>query len=198
MGTNRSITLPRPTDQHWIVTDRAVKHKGLGATLYVSRDKTLFLDGFNDKLHKNQINWLPYEVEALSIVAAIKYFSPFLIQSTKNACLLTDSKPCVQAFVKLCRGEFSTSPVVATFLLTATYINYLSDMLQVHPSYHLTLQVEMLPIVMSPYAKYVHSSISQRVMLCDIFQQKISWIGLQSCLSHKILMDSYPVRVLRP
>ena len=29
---------------------------------------------------------------------------------------LTDSKPCVQAIAKLCRGEFSSSPRISTFL----------------------------------------------------------------------------------
>ena len=36
LSTNRSITMPRPEDQLWIVTDGAVKRPGLGATLYVS------------------------------------------------------------------------------------------------------------------------------------------------------------------
>ncbi len=34
--------------------------------------------------------------------------------------MLTDSKPCVQAFEKLFRGEFSVSPRVTTFLSTAS------------------------------------------------------------------------------
>jgi hypothetical protein len=33
---------------------------------------------------------------------------------------LTDSKPCVQAYEKLCRGEFSASPRVSTFLSTVS------------------------------------------------------------------------------
>ena len=48
--------------------------------------------------------------------AATKHFSPYLIQSVKRACILTESKPCVQAYEKLCRGEFSASPRVSTFL----------------------------------------------------------------------------------
>ena len=42
--------------------------------------------------------------------------STYLIQSVKKACILTDSKPRVQAYEKLCRGEFSASPRVSTFL----------------------------------------------------------------------------------
>lgn len=60
--------------------------------------------------------WLTCEIEALSIPAATKQFSPFIIQSSKNASIFTDSKPCVQAFEKLCRGEFSASPRISTFL----------------------------------------------------------------------------------
>ncbi len=59
---------------------------------------------------------LPCEVEALSIAVATKHFSPYIIQSEVNPCVLTDSKLCVQAFEKLCHGEFSASPRVSTFL----------------------------------------------------------------------------------
>ena len=61
---------------------------------------------------------LPCEVEALAIALATKHFSPYLLQSYHKACILTDSKPCVQAYEKLCRGEFSASPRVSTFLST--------------------------------------------------------------------------------
>lgn len=64
------------------------------------------------------MTWIPCELEALAISAAVKHFSPYIIQSDKNTCILTDSKPCVQAHEKLCRGEFSASPRVSTFLST--------------------------------------------------------------------------------
>lgn len=112
-----TITLPRPEDQLWIVTDGAVRDPGIGATLYVTRSDKLHVSGFfSAKLRGSQTTWLPCEVEALSIAAATKHFSPYLIQSSKKACILTDSKPCVQAYEKLCRGEFSASPRVSTFL----------------------------------------------------------------------------------
>ena len=57
-------------------------------------------------------------MEALAIAVATKHFSPYLIQSLHKACILTDSKPCVHAYEKLCRGEFSASPHVSTFLST--------------------------------------------------------------------------------
>lgn len=121
LSTRQAITLPRPDDQLWVVTDGAVREPGLGATLYVTREGTVRVAGhFSAKLRKTQISWLPCEVEALSIAAAVKHFAPYIIQSAQRACVLTDSKPCVQAFEKLCRGEFSASPRVTTFLATAS------------------------------------------------------------------------------
>ena len=95
--------------------------RGLGATLYVTRQDRLLLAGFySSKLRKHQVTWLPCEVEALSIAAPVKHFSPFIIQSKHRACVLTDSQPCVQAVNKLCRGEFSASPRVTSFLTTVS------------------------------------------------------------------------------
>ena len=66
------------------------------------------------------MKWLPCEVEALTISLATRHFSPYIIQSSHSTCILTDSKPCVQAYEKLCRGEFSASPRVPTFLYTVS------------------------------------------------------------------------------
>ena len=114
---NKCIVLPQPSDQLWIVTDGSVKCHGIGATLYVTRGGKPQLAGFfSAKLKKHQVSWLPCEVEALGIATAIKHYSPFIIQSKHQACVLTDSKPCVQAIDKLCRGEFSSSPRITSFL----------------------------------------------------------------------------------
>ena len=52
-------------------------------------------------------------VESLRIATAVKHFSRSLFnQSNKHV----NSKPCVQAIDKLCRGEFSPSPRVTSFL----------------------------------------------------------------------------------
>ena len=119
LKTQRSVVLPRPTDQLWIVTDGSVKERGIGATLYLSRNGTMHLAGFfSAKIRKNQITWLPCEVEALGIAAATKHFAPYIMQSSTPVTVLTDSKPCVQAYQKLARGEFSASPRVTTFLST--------------------------------------------------------------------------------
>lgn len=51
--SNRSITLPQPNDQLWIVTDGSVKKHGLRATLYITRDKNIHLVSFfSAKLRK--------------------------------------------------------------------------------------------------------------------------------------------------
>ena len=117
LKTNKTVTLARPDDQLWIVTDAAFRNPGLGATLYVTRKSKLHLAGFFSlKLNQRQLTWLPCELEALAISAAIKHFSPFIIQSKHITRILTDSKPCVQAYERLCRGEFSASPRLTTFL----------------------------------------------------------------------------------
>ena len=121
LSSNKSITLPKPEDQLWIVTDGSVKMSGLGATLYVLRDQKLHLAGFfSAKFKKHQASWLPCEIEALSIAAAVKHFAPYIIQAKPKSYVLTDSKPCVQAFEKLCRGQFSSSPRVTSFLSTVS------------------------------------------------------------------------------
>ncbi len=220
LSTNCAVTIPRLDDQLWIVTDGALRDPGLGATMYVTRGEKLLIAGhFSTKLRKNQIHWLPCEIEDLAIAAALKHFGPYIVQSnqikslllshhhstsalvseilmsvlqtvqknnkqftygqtvqkssrqftfgqtvqknctgaftvlqtvqkkqqqftygqyiftdctednvqnthtyisSQTACVLTDSKPCVQAFEKLCRGEFSASPRVTTFLSTAS------------------------------------------------------------------------------
>ena len=121
LSDRKTITLPCPRDQLWIITDGSVSKRGIGATLYISRDDKLHLAGFfSAKLRKHQVTWIPCEIEALAIASAVKHFSPYIIQSKLNACILTDSKPCVQAIDKLARGEFSASPRVTSFLSTVS------------------------------------------------------------------------------
>lgn len=124
LKTHKAIILPRASDQLWIVTDGSVVRHGIGATLYVTRNNKLSLAGFfSAKLRKHQVTWLPCEIEALAIAAAIKHFSPFIVQSKHRSCILTDSKPCVQAIEKLYRGEFSASPRLTSFLSLVSRYN---------------------------------------------------------------------------
>ena len=55
LSDTKVITLPMPGDTLWIVTDGAVKAQGVGATLYVLRDKLHLAGCFNAKLRKHQI-----------------------------------------------------------------------------------------------------------------------------------------------
>ena len=41
LSSHRAIVLPRPSDQLRIITDAPVKQRGIGATLYLTRNKTL-------------------------------------------------------------------------------------------------------------------------------------------------------------
>lgn len=122
LSASRTITLPKPEDQLWVVTDGAIREPGIGVTLDVSRVGKLHVTGFfSAKLRGSQCRWLPFEIEALAISCSIKQFSPYLIQSFHKACILTDIKPCVQAYEKLCRGEFSVSLRVSTFLSAVSF-----------------------------------------------------------------------------
>ena len=117
----KDIVLPRRSDQLWIVTNGSVSKYGIVAKLYAMRDeKILVAVFFSAKLRKHQVTWLPCEIEALYIAAAVKHFSAYIVQSTQRTCVLTDSKPCVQSIDKLRRGEFSESPRVTSFLSTAS------------------------------------------------------------------------------
>ena len=115
----KCITIPRPEDELIITSDGAVKAAGVGAILYSKRNKALLVSGFfSAKLKPHQQRWLPFEVEALAISSAVNHWSPFIIESKHPVQVLTDLQPCVQAFAKLGRGEFSSSGRVSTFLST--------------------------------------------------------------------------------
>ena len=117
LSSAHTITIPCPADTIWIVTDGSVKNRGIAATMFVLRDGKLLLAGFfSAKLRKHQVTWLPCEVEALCIGSAVRHFGPYIVQSKSQAQVLSDSKPCVQAYEKLLRGEFSASSRVTTFL----------------------------------------------------------------------------------
>jgi len=56
LADTKTITLPRPSDEIWIVTDGSVKKSGIGATLYLRRKSSVLLGGFfNAKMKQHQI-----------------------------------------------------------------------------------------------------------------------------------------------
>ena len=117
----KTLTLPRREDQLQIITDAATTSAGLASTLYVIREKKPHLAGlFNARKTSSQAGWLACELEALGVAAGVKHFSPYIVQSLHRTEVLTDSRPCVQAYEKLQRGAFSTSSRVTTFLSTVS------------------------------------------------------------------------------
>ena len=119
LSSNKIIHLPRPEDQLWIVGDAAVRDPGISATLYVQRpeSKKMLIGGFfSAKLKKNELDWQPCEREALCLSSATKHYQPYITQSIHHPCILTDNDPCVKAYEKLCRGDFSASPRLSTYL----------------------------------------------------------------------------------
>jgi hypothetical protein len=115
----KTITVPRQTDTLIITNDGSVIPGGIGSILYIMRGEDMLLGGFfSAKLKPHQRKWLPCEIEALAIGASINYWAPYIMESSHVLQVLTDSKPCVQAYGKLCKGEFSTSARVSTFLST--------------------------------------------------------------------------------
>ena len=118
----KTLTIPRKDDQLNIITDAS--STGIGAALYVIREGKPYIAGyFNAKHKKHQESWLPCEWEALSISSAVTHFAPNIINSDHQTIVLTDSLPCVQAYKKLCRGQFSTSSRVVTFLSVLSRFN---------------------------------------------------------------------------
>ena len=114
---SKSITLPKPSDVLWIVTDGSLRNKAIGATLYILREGVPKLGGFfSARLPGNRAGWLACEVEGVAIASALHHFAPLIRQSNHRPHILTDSKPCIQASEKFYRGEFSTSTKLATFL----------------------------------------------------------------------------------
>ena len=113
----KPVILPHSNDRLCIVTDAALRCAGMASGLYVVRKgKPLLAGFFNAKKRGHQSGWLPCEVEALCIAVSIKHFAPYILQSKHRVRVLTDSKACVQAYGKLCKGEFSNSARLTTFL----------------------------------------------------------------------------------
>ena len=113
------LTVPTPEDKLVLTVDASPVNAGIGATLYVCRnDKRLTSECFSLKLKTHHLNWEPCELEALAIATAVKHFSPYIRDSHHPLHILTDNRPCTQAFAKLLKGQFSASARVSAFLST--------------------------------------------------------------------------------
>lgn len=119
-----SLVLPRKEDQLLITVDASPLNHGLAGTLFVVRNgKKIPAEFFSFKLKSHQVGWLPCEMEALGITASVSHFSPYIKESVHTTQVLTDSRPCVQAWGKLKNGLFSASARVSTFLSTLSAHN---------------------------------------------------------------------------
>ena len=117
----QTLYLPKPTDQLMIVVDGAKRPAGIGHVMYaLVNDKKLPVSFHSTKLSPSHSKWLSCEIEALAISASVSHFSPYVVQSQHHTTVLTDSKPCVDAFRKLCKGQFSLSARVTTYLSTVS------------------------------------------------------------------------------
>ena len=118
------LALPSNSDKLVITVDASPHNNGLGATLFVIRNgKRTAAEFFSFKMKPHQVTWLPCEVEALAISSAASHFACYIRESLHTTQILTDSKPCVQAWEKLRRGSFSASARVSTFLSTLSSLN---------------------------------------------------------------------------
>ena len=86
----------------------------------LSDDKLHLAGFFSAHLRKHQVTWLPCDVKALAITTVVTHFMPYILQANQRTHVLTDSRPCVLEYQKLCRGEFSNSAHVTTFLSTVS------------------------------------------------------------------------------
>ena len=120
----KSVTIPTPSDRLVLTVDASVVNKGLGATLFVVRGERRLVGGyFSFKLNEHQLKWLPCEHEALAITSALNFFAPYIRESLHTVQILTDSKACYEAYLKLNKGHFSASNRISTFLTALSSYN---------------------------------------------------------------------------
>ena len=100
----------------------------------------MLLSGFfSAKLRNRQMTWLQCEIEALSIATAVKHFTPYLVQSTSKACVLTDSKPCVQPYKSYAVVNSRLAPEFWHAFQQLANITFLFVISVVHIYSHLTM-----------------------------------------------------------
>ena len=117
LNSSNTLTIPTASDKLILTVDASPVNDGIGSTLFVVRNGKRHLgEFFSLKLKTHQSGWQPCELEALAITTGVQHFAPYIRESNHPLQVLTDSKPCVQAFARLCKGKFSASSRVSTFL----------------------------------------------------------------------------------
>lgn len=141
LGGNK---IPQTGDALWIAIDWWLCEEQRASKQYYTRTGMTPYSwlGSSMQLRKHPVTWLPCEIEALPIAAAINHFATNIIQSPHTTEVLTDSRSCVQAYKKLKGGEFSTGSRVTTFLLKASHYFFKFATLLGLRLFLLTLQAE--------------------------------------------------------
>ena len=207
----KSVVLPRSEDPLYIITDAALRCSGIGSALYVLRNNKRRLAGyFNAKRSGHQVSWLPCEVEALSIGSSIKHFGPYITQSVHRTEVLTDSKPCVEAYKKLCRGEFSASPRVTTYLsIAARYrvdISHIQGKNNVFSDFISRNPLNCSGCQVCDFVKKIEEAVVKEVSVQDIlsgeakvpFTSRNAWYQVQQSCPDLLKVHKYLVDGLTP
>ena len=194
----KAIVIPSPSDILIITTDGASSNGGIGSILYVLRDGVMHVGGFfSARLKQHQVNWLPCEIEALAISASINHWSPYILESTNTVQILSDSRPCVQAYDRLCRGQFSSSARVSTFLSALSCykvsLQHISGAANLPADYHSRHPMEC-DTQDCQICRFIHNSATvtvHKLCISDIldgkfnmpFLSRTAWKATQDCPS---------------
>ena len=204
LQTAKPIALPKRDEQLHIVTDASTT--GIAGTLYIVRNNKLSLAGnFSAALRTNQSKLMPCELEALAIAVSLKHYSYYIIQSNKRTRILTDSRPCVLAYKKLQRGQFSSSPKVTTFLSAAT--RYSVEILHIPGSSNLfsdfasrnPVQCKSPQCAVCSFVEETISSSVGEISVTDVlsgktkvpFATKASWLKIQQSCPDLTMVHKY-------
>ena len=116
----KTITIPKPHQQKYIIPDATTKSPAFGAILIVNKkdsdsDEDNFKIGgyFNMKLKEGL---LPCEAEALGIDKASEHWDHYSRESVDPTIILSDSEACVKSFRRMSNGKFSASSKLQNFL----------------------------------------------------------------------------------
>lgn len=167
-----SITLPCLDNQLlWIITNGTVKTPGITTRMYIIHDNTLQLTSFfSTKLCSCQVTWLPCEIEALSIPAAMKHYSSY---SWKR-------QPAFSLTIKHMFGHLKSSVVVRfpqTLVLPPSFPPSVGAkpqfiMLLEPLSYHLTLPVAIPVSATTQLSKFAALSNTPRILWFSVHLSK--------------------------
>ena len=98
----KSLALPHPDEQLFIVPDAASRPPALGFILFVHREPlsepVMFVTW---KLGEPYWSWSPCELEGLGASIAVEKCAFYILRSTKPTLVFPDNKQDLQAFNKL-------------------------------------------------------------------------------------------------